>query len=63
MQIRRYFRRLRPLTGTPALLESRRVENYGKRIALKSYHIYKNTNNVNLQLESGFIDNIYIPII
>lgn len=39
------------------------IQNYGKRIALESYHIYKNTDNVNLQLESGFIDNIYIPII
>ena len=41
----------------------RNVINYQKRLSLESYHIYKNKNNINLQLESGFLDNIYIPII
>ena len=41
----------------------RNIQNWGKRQALETYDIHKLKNNVNTQIESGFIDNIYIPII
>ena len=41
----------------------RNIVNKQKRLTLESYHINKFKNNVNLQIESGYIDKIYSTIL